>query len=45
MDILASTDIRYIYIKLCQYLTADLIFHYIYYALLKFTLHVYFTGW
>ena len=44
MEILASTDIRYIYIKLCQYLIVDPIFHYIYYALLNFTLHAYFTG-
>ena len=33
MEILASIDIQYICIKLCRYLIADPIFHYICYAL------------
>ena len=40
MEILASTNIRYIYVRISNLLIADLIFHYTCYALLKLTLHV-----
>ena len=49
MEILASTDIRYICADICM--IANPIFYYIASyvyvcnALLKFILHVYFTGW